>query len=87
MLRCHDVTRLVASDGLAALGPGVRFRVWLHARMCRHCRRYGRQIRAIGEMARRLAYEDEAGVTFAPLAARIRAALTDIRPSTTEETP
>ena len=52
MLRCKQVTTVVAGDDLADAGPWLRLKVRLHLLMCRHCRRYAAQIRAIGDKAR-----------------------------------
>ncbi|MGD9524826.1 MAG: hypothetical protein AB7N73_08430 [Gemmatimonadales bacterium] len=52
MLACRDVTRLVASDALSTAGWRTRLAVRIHQAMCRHCRRYARQLRAIGDAAR-----------------------------------
>ena len=52
MLRCKQVTTIVASDEAADAGPWLRFRIRLHLMMCRHCARYAAQIRAIGAKAR-----------------------------------
>lgn len=57
MLSCRDVTRLVAGDGLAGKGMLLRLSVRLHVLYCRHCRKYVRQLKAIGDAARRLALE------------------------------
>jgi anti-sigma factor RsiW len=46
MLSCREVTDK-ASDYLdAALPPGQRMALRLHLSVCRHCRRYLRQLRA-----------------------------------------
>jgi hypothetical protein len=52
MLRCKQVTTMVASDELADAGPWLRLKIRLHLMMCRHCARYAKQIRAIGVKAR-----------------------------------
>lgn len=54
MLSCKNVSFLVASGELAESGWGRRFYVGLHHLMCRHCRRYARQMRNIGAAARNL---------------------------------
>lgn len=65
MLRCKDVAELVATD--AWRQPPVRRRVAVlfHLAMCRHCRRYVRQLRRLGAAARRLVQ----GVAVDPAAA------------------
>jgi hypothetical protein len=52
MLRCKQVSTLVAGDGLTGAGAWLRFRVHLHLVMCRHCARYAAQIRMLGARAR-----------------------------------
>ncbi len=52
MMSCREAAELVASDGLEGAGWGRRIGVRLHLLMCRHCRRYARQLRAIGACAR-----------------------------------
>jgi len=47
MLRCKQVTTIIASD-LADAGPWLRLKLRLHLMMCRHCARYAAQIRTIG---------------------------------------
>lgn len=54
MITCKEVSRAFASDELASMSWRQRLSVRLHLLMCRHCRRYARQVRAIGEAARRL---------------------------------
>ncbi len=52
MPNCKEVSTILAGDGLEGAGPGKRLSVWFHLLMCRYCRRYARQIRSIGDMAR-----------------------------------
>lgn len=54
MLRCDEVTRLCASGTLSDAGLGQRLRVRMHLLMCRHCRRYVDQLRAISQAASQL---------------------------------
>lgn len=54
MLRCREVTRLHASDELERATLATRIGVRLHLMMCRHCRRYVRELRRIGEAVRSL---------------------------------
>lgn len=60
MLRCREVTRLHASDELASAPWRTRLGVRLHLMLCRHCRRYVRELARIGEAARAL-YRDSDG--------------------------
>jgi predicted anti-sigma-YlaC factor YlaD len=54
MLRCREVVHLVASDELAGSGWMRRLAVRMHLAMCRHCRRYAKQIRDLGRAAREI---------------------------------
>ena len=54
MLNCKEVTRKVASDYFSAASRWERFMMRFHLMMCRHCRRYQRQIRDICGAAREL---------------------------------
>ncbi len=47
MLSCQEVARLIASEELADAGRSKRALVRIHLLMCRHCRRYAAQLRAI----------------------------------------
>jgi hypothetical protein len=60
MLRCNEVTRLVASERLQTAGLMTRLGVRMHLMVCRYCRRYVAQLRAIGRAARGLAEGDPA---------------------------
>ncbi len=51
MLNCKEVARLIASDELADAVWANRALVRLHLLMCRHCRGYAAQLRAIGAAA------------------------------------
>ncbi len=53
MLKCRELTRMIASDELPEAKWPVRTRGWLHLLMCRDCRRYRTQIRALAAGARR----------------------------------
>jgi len=54
MMTCQEVSRAIASDALVGAPLRRRFAVRMHLMLCRHCRRYALQIRAIGSGARRL---------------------------------
>lgn len=53
MLTCSEVTRLVASDEVRTASLRVRVAVRVHLAMCRHCRRYRRELKAIAAAVRR----------------------------------
>ena len=71
MLRCRQVTTIVASDGLSDAGPWLRLRIRLHLMMCRHCARYAAQIRAIGVLVRERFPSSDEPSTVADLQRRI----------------
>ena len=52
MLSCSEVARICASDEIRSCGPVRRLAVRLHLLMCRHCRRYVRELAEIGEAVR-----------------------------------
>ncbi len=52
MLSCREVTELVATDAVTTAGWRTRMAVRLHQLMCRHCRRYARQLKALGKAVR-----------------------------------
>jgi len=52
MPNCKEVSTILAGDELEGAGLRKRLSVWFHLLMCRYCRRYARQIRLIGDMAR-----------------------------------
>lgn len=51
MPTCRQVARGIASDELAAASWRGRAALRIHLLFCKHCRRYGRQMRAIGRAA------------------------------------
>ncbi len=61
MLNCKEVVRLIASDELADAVWLNRALVRLHLLMCRDCRGYEAQLRAIGAAARERWDSDVAG--------------------------
>ena len=54
MLRCDEVARLCASDEIHASPLTKRLAVRMHLLLCRHCRRYVRELKEIAEVARGL---------------------------------
>ena len=61
MMTCHDVSTLVSTGGLRDAPLVRRWGVRMHLAMCRHCRAFRRQIKAIARAARAagLAFERE----------------------------
>ena len=51
MPSCKEVARLIASEELADAGRSERALVRIHLLMCRDCRRYAAQLRAISTAA------------------------------------
>ena len=54
MLTCKDVAKAIGQDEWLTASWRRRLALRVHLLMCRHCRRYATQIRAIGTAARRL---------------------------------
>ncbi len=54
MLNCREVVRQFSGGDFERTGWSRKFSLWLHLALCRHCRRYLRQIRAIGRTAHEL---------------------------------
>jgi hypothetical protein len=54
MLNCKETTELIAGDHLENASWSKRLWFWMHIFMCRHCRRYKRQMQLIGRAARDL---------------------------------
>ncbi|MEE8278465.1 MAG: anti-sigma factor [Thermoanaerobaculia bacterium] len=54
MPTCKEVSTAIASEEIESFGWRRRLVVWMHLLMCRHCRRYAAQMRAIGAAARDL---------------------------------
>ncbi len=54
MQNCKEVAAILASDGLEEAAWTRRLSVRFHLMMCRHCRRYASQLRAIGAAASRI---------------------------------
>ena len=57
MLTCNDVAKAIGQDELLTAPWQSRLALRVHLLMCRHCRRYAAQIRAIGTAARSLLRE------------------------------
>jgi hypothetical protein len=60
MLRCNEVTRLYASEGLRRAPWRKRIAVRFHLMMCRSCQRYVKELTSIGDAVRGAAREDPA---------------------------
>ncbi len=52
-MTCKEVANLVASDGFKEAWWGRRMGLRLHFLMCNDCRRYAKQLRALGAYARK----------------------------------
>lgn len=53
MPNCKEVARAISADQLSSADWRSRLSIRFHIFMCRHCRRYFRQMRAIGGAVRR----------------------------------
>ncbi len=58
MLTCQEASRSIASDEFPTAGWRRRLSIKFHLLMCRHCRRYSRQIEVIGRATRRALEQD-----------------------------
>lgn len=63
MIGCKEVATLISTDALPALGFWWRLSVRLHLMMCRHCRRFARQVALLGRMAREIGHGYDAEVS------------------------
>ena len=65
MLNCSQVARSIASDEYRTGGILHRISVRMHLAMCRHCSRYFRQLRALGNVFREMGDEFPISQTLA----------------------
>ncbi|MCP4293820.1 MAG: hypothetical protein GY780_18475 [bacterium] len=61
MLKCNQVTKIVATDDYRELGVLKKMEFKMHLLMCKHCQRYFSQLKSLGFEARRNAENHEAG--------------------------
>lgn len=54
MLKCKDVSRIIGGSELSDAPRSRRLATWIHLLMCRHCRAYAGQLRAIGAATRKM---------------------------------
>lgn len=52
MMRCREVAEGIAGDRFANAGLLTRIELRIHLAMCKLCKRYARQMRALGEDTR-----------------------------------
>ena len=66
MIRCQEVATLLSTDQLASQTVWRRAGVRLHLMMCRHCRRFARQMALLKQAAADLAatFDAEVGADF-----------------------
>lgn len=66
MIRCKEVARLLSTDQLASQPVWRRAGVRLHLMMCRHCRRFARQLARFKQAAADLGtmFDAELGTDF-----------------------
>ena len=59
MMTCKEVSTLVSMEQVNEAPLGRRMGVWFHLMMCRHCRRFQRQLLRLGRIARLIADDFE----------------------------
>jgi len=59
MISCQELSTAIASDKLEGAGWRQRLGIRFHLMICKHCRCYARQMKALGGVMRRLAGKDE----------------------------
>jgi hypothetical protein len=59
MMTCKEVSTLVSMQQVDEAPLARRMGVWLHLMMCRHCRRFRRQLLRLGSIARLIADDVE----------------------------
>lgn len=57
MMKCREVSGLVSTGDVETAPLRQRLGVWLHIAMCRHCRRFQRQLHQLRRRARTAADE------------------------------
>ena len=67
MIRCKEVATLLSTDQLASQPMWRRAGVRVHLMMCRHCRRFARQLARLQQAAADLGatFDAEVGADFA----------------------
>ncbi len=84
MMRCKELARLIASDGLAEATWSRRVAVRFHLLMCRHCRLYQTQMRDLGSAARSLLKGEDRGPDLDGLKSSILEKISEARRSSHE---
>jgi len=51
--RCSEVVRLISSDEYLSAGLLKKLGIRLHLAMCKHCRKYARQLRVLAAALRK----------------------------------
>ena len=54
MYRCSEVVQLISSDEYLSGGLFRKLGIRLHLAMCKHCRKYARQLRALAAAVRKM---------------------------------
>jgi len=57
MMKCREVSGLVSTGDVETAPLRQRLAVWMHIAMCRHCRRFERQLQQLRRGARSAADE------------------------------
>lgn len=66
MIRCKEVATLLSTDQVASQSVWRRIAVRVHLMMCRHCRRFARQVTLLKHAAEDLGarFDREVGADF-----------------------
>ncbi len=84
MMKCKELARFVASDGLAEASWSKRVGVRFHLLMCRHCRLYTAQMRDLGSATRSLFKGEDKGPHLDGLKSSILEKISEARTSSHE---
>ena len=57
MMKCREVSGLVSTGDVETASLRQRIAVWMHIAMCRHCRRFERQLQQLRRGAKAAADE------------------------------
>lgn len=57
MYRCSEVVRLISSDEYLSAGLLKKLGIRLHLAMCKHCKKYARQLRVLAAGLRKAGEE------------------------------
>ena len=52
MKTCQEVVELIATNRLDQQPSWIRWAIWTHLRLCRHCHRFAKQLQQIRRLCR-----------------------------------